>query len=44
MAKSLIPKSNPQASNLGSTYSGSSVSTQRLAKYLLVGVFLIVML
>ena len=44
IAKSFKPKSNPQETNLGSIYFGSSISTQRLAKYLLVGVFLIVIL
>ena len=42
--KSFSPKSNPQALNLGSMYSFSGSSQQTLAKYLLVGVFLIVIL
>ena len=44
MAKSLRPRSNPQASNLGSICSGSCNSQHNEAKYFPVGVFLIVML
>ena len=44
IAKSLSPKSKPQALNFGSIYSGSGSSQHNEAKYFLVGVFLIVIL